>query len=128
MIKVIVTNINNGSFSGEFEDQNAADAWIAEQIASNSWGKPERWVHEDMLGMETGEAIESEEREDGTYYKFAVEYDISSEETPDMTESNEARAYLKSTDWYIIREMDAGTPCPQEIKDARALARTKVIN
>ena len=42
-------------------------------------------------------------------------------------ESQEASFYLKNTDWYVIREMDSGVPCPQNIKDARALARSKVI-
>lgn len=42
-------------------------------------------------------------------------------------ESQEAAIYLKNTDWYIIREIDSGIACPQHIKDARALARTKVI-
>ena len=42
-------------------------------------------------------------------------------------ESHEASIYLKNTDWYVIREMDSGVLCPQDIKDARALARSKVI-
>lgn len=37
-----------------------------------------------------------------------------------------AKAYLASTDWYIIREMDTGEPCPQEIKTARAAARAQI--
>jgi len=36
--------------------------------------------------------------------------------------------YLNSTDWYIIREVDNGTACPQNIKDARAAARLKINN
>lgn len=38
----------------------------------------------------------------------------------------EARAYLSSTDWYLVREMETGVPTPQEIKDARQEARLKV--
>ena len=38
----------------------------------------------------------------------------------------EARAYLASTDWYLVREMETGVPTPQEIKDARQEARLKV--
>lgn len=40
----------------------------------------------------------------------------------------EALQYLVSTDWYVIRQMETSMPYPQEIKDARALARLKVIN
>lgn len=38
----------------------------------------------------------------------------------------EARTYLASTDWYLVREMETGVPTPQEIKDARQEARLKV--
>ncbi len=38
----------------------------------------------------------------------------------------EARAYLASTDWYLVREMETGVPTPQEVKDARQDARLKV--
>lgn len=39
----------------------------------------------------------------------------------------EAEAYLASTDFYIIRQLDCGAPCPEEIKQARALARQSII-
>lgn len=40
-------------------------------------------------------------------------------------EKTEALKYLADTDWYIIRELDSGVTCPQEIKDLRAAARLK---
>lgn len=39
----------------------------------------------------------------------------------------EAQAYLAATDWYVIREMDEGTPCPPEVKLARAEARARIV-
>jgi hypothetical protein len=39
----------------------------------------------------------------------------------------EAMSYLDSTDWYIIREIETGVPCPQAIKDARAAARARIV-
>lgn len=38
-----------------------------------------------------------------------------------------ARSYLQSTDWYIIRELESGIVCPQDIKSARAEARAQVV-
>jgi hypothetical protein len=38
-----------------------------------------------------------------------------------------ARKYLDSTDWYIIRKFETGIEVPRDILDARAEARTKVI-
>jgi len=40
--------------------------------------------------------------------------------------NKEAKDYLASTDWYLVREMETGVPTPQEIKDARQEARLKV--
>ena len=37
-----------------------------------------------------------------------------------------ARAYLESTDWYLVRELETGVPTPQEIRDARQQARLEV--
>jgi hypothetical protein len=37
------------------------------------------------------------------------------------------KLYLASTDWLVIREVDAGMPCPVEIKTLRAEARAKIV-
>jgi len=39
----------------------------------------------------------------------------------------EALAYLAETDWMIIREVDAGVPCPVDVKAKRAEARAKIV-
>jgi len=41
--------------------------------------------------------------------------------------NDEALSYLAMTDWYIIREVDAGIPCPSEIRQQRALARSRIV-
>lgn len=38
-----------------------------------------------------------------------------------------ARQYLASTDWYVIRMQENGTPIPQDILDAREAARASVV-
>lgn len=47
---------------------------------------------------------------------------LSEQEEKNITD----RGYLDSTDWYIIRELETGVPCPQEIKDLRAAARARI--
>lgn len=63
--------------------------------------------------------------------KLRAEYTVEIEDISAMLElqslSTEALRYLESTDWMIIREIDAGIPCPAEVKQARAEARTKVV-
>lgn len=39
----------------------------------------------------------------------------------------EARAYLNSTDWYVVRFAETGTPIPQDILDARQAARDSIV-
>lgn len=41
--------------------------------------------------------------------------------------NHESLAYLASTDWYIIREMDSGVQCPADIKQARNEARARIV-
>lgn len=35
----------------------------------------------------------------------------------------EARAYLASTDWYVVRRSETGEPIPQDVMQKRAAAR-----
>lgn len=164
-----------------FNDLLDPAAWIADCIASNAWGKPERWVlHkdepmaeaydeadvleerivEDMPAVdpvliseaipgspavmdEAGNIVQAEIPETPAVYSEAIpaqthkevklrsEYTVEIEDISAMLElqklSTEALRYLESTDWMIIREIDAGIPCPAEVKQARAEARTKVV-
>ena len=41
--------------------------------------------------------------------------------------NTEARTYLASTDWYVIRWQENGTPIPEDIATARTEARANVI-
>lgn len=41
--------------------------------------------------------------------------------------NSQARAYLDSTDWYVIRLQETGVQIPQEILDLRRAARESVI-
>ena len=41
--------------------------------------------------------------------------------------NNEARAYLTSTDWYVIRLTETGTAIPQDILTNRQQARERIV-
>ena len=59
-----------------------------------------------------------------------VEAHLNPAPTPEQLQQQtnaQARAYLTSTDWYVIRLQEKGTPIPQEILDARQAARDSVI-
>lgn len=58
---------------------------------------------------------------------YQVEYiDISAQVEQEKINA-ESLAYLASTDWLIIREIDAGVPCPVEIKATRQAMRERIV-
>lgn len=155
--------------------------WIADCIASNAWGKPERWVlHkdepmaeaydeadvleerivEDMPAVdpvliseaipgspavmdEAGNIVQAEIPETPAVYSEAIparthkevklraEYSVEIEDISAKVQQDkdnaEALAYLAETDWMVIREVDAGVPCPVDVKAKRAEARAKIV-
>ncbi len=46
---------------------------------------------------------------------------------PQIAINEEARAYLNSTDWYVVRFAETGVTIPQEILDARQAARYSIV-
>lgn len=78
------------------------------------------------------------------FYRFAnVEYQMTPEQieevnayiesvepdpsiTAKIVTNNQARRYLASTDWYVIRLLETGVPVPEDISQMREEARQKV--
>lgn len=81
MIKVDVMRYDGKSFSSAFNTEEDADAWIASQVATNSWGKPERWVMEGDESEDYSRAIDTREEEyfgeTRMLYKLPVDYEIT---------------------------------------------------
>jgi hypothetical protein len=151
MKRVIIRNLEGIQTHGaELLDPQA---WIDNCIANNYWGKAERWIPASEPHDEAGE-IAREQREiapamaatideEGGEVSPAVpaviedwvliraEYTIEIEDISAQLEqeriNKEALEYLASTDWLIIREIDAGIPCPADIKQARAEARARIV-
>jgi hypothetical protein len=138
MKKVTIKNkLGVAGWGAEMADPTA---WIAECVAGNYWGLPERWVlHKDELMAEAyddADVLEEDMRDtlEGVaqkWVKLKVEYTVEIEDITAQVAQEainaEALAYLASTDWLVIREVDAGVPCPQDIKQKRAEARSKIV-
>lgn len=115
MKKVIIKNLSGIQTHGaEMEDPTT---WIAACVATNAWGLPER-PELDEMGQPTGVILPAE---------YTIEIEDITAQIAQETTNIEALSYLASTDWYIIREIDQGTPCPAEIKQLRAEARSKIV-
>lgn len=81
------------------------------------WGQHER-DELDAMGKPTGNRLPAE---------YTIEIEDIGDELERQRVNAESLAYLASTDWLIIREMDEGTPCPPEIRQARAEARARIV-
>jgi hypothetical protein len=44
-----------------------------------------------------------------------------------MAKNAQAREYLASTDWYVVRKMETGVEIPQDVLDTRSAARAAVV-
>jgi hypothetical protein len=115
MQKITIKNLAGVQTHGaEMEDPTA---WIAECESLQAWGLPER-PELDEMGQPTGVILPAE-------YTIEIE-DITAQVAQEAINA-EALAYLAATDWLIIREVDAGVPCPADIKVLRAEARAKIV-
>ena len=156
MKKIIIKNkAGVAGWGAQMEDPTE---WIAECVAVNAWGKPERWVlHKDEpmaeayddadvledrtdeiepsveavlddQGVEVSPAIPAVTQK---WVKLKAEYTVEIEDITAQVAQQainaEALAYLALTDWYIIREIDQGTPCPAEVKAERTSARARIV-
>lgn len=141
MFKIQIKNLANVlTNEAQFDTMQNLNAWYNSIAPSGSFGKLEREVREVSPGVldnneDISKSVSSREEviagETVVIHtlpqEFTVEITDVTVEHQAMLESNEARAYLHATDWYIIREFDAGIACSQEIKDLRAAARLKVL-
>ena len=68
--------------------------------------------------------IQPDQAEEILAYLETVEEDKAI--TKQIKDNTEARNYLHSTDWYLIRKFEAGTEVPEDVTNARESARAKV--
>lgn len=61
---------------------------------------------------------------DGPEYRGRPQHEIDA----DLAEARaiEAREYLDSTDWYVIREVETGKPMPDDVRIKREEARNAI--
>ena len=89
-----------------------------------------------QFGNELGHAIVEDDKAQEMQSIYLENYkgDEYTVEIVDVTEevnqnkiNQESLKYLLDTDWYIVREYDTGIPCPPEVKQLRAEARSKIV-
>ena len=53
--------------------------------------------------------------------------EAAAEPTAQETINNDSLAYLKSTDWYVVRYAETGVAVPSDVTTARAAARSAIV-
>lgn len=136
MIKVSIKKEGQVTNQAQFESQEQAETWFNQERSNRSFGKIDGWYPESSLNAdELATELERITPEEGTSGEvqvripdqFEVEYEDISAQVEQEQINREALAYLKSTDWIVIRSMDSGVAVPEEIQLARQAARERII-
>lgn len=135
MIQVSIKKQDQITNQASFPTMEEAQVWLSHHEGIKSFGEPSRTVQQEV---ELSPAVIAE---DGSVLQEAVtemqevhilgSYEV---EILDITSQLEQEAInaaalklLAESDWMILRELDSGVACPQEVKDARAAARAAIV-
>lgn len=127
--------------AGKFESQEKLNLYLEKLNTKGIVGlKPERTVaqsdcseSEILSALElTPEVLdESGQIISPAMARLPADYTIEIQDITAQVEqekiNQESLAYLASTDWLIIRELDSGVPCPADIKVKRQQARDRIV-
>jgi len=115
----IYSATTNAFYAPEFQsDYEAAGTWPADgiEVSDDDYNAL-------MTAQSTGQVIAA----DANGYPVAVNPPPPTAEETQAQVNAEARAYLASTDWYIIRQGETGEVTPPEILTEREAARGRVV-
>ncbi len=135
------THLDHGNFASE----EAAMEWFGPRIDQGIYGQkhvPAQYrtitvVTQEAVLDESGEEISPAVLEDQQELvrdeipaAFVIEFqEVADPPIIDLEQqqiNNAARAYLASTDWYVVRFLEAGIAVPSEVTAQRAAARSSV--
>ena len=81
------------------------------------------YYQELLAGQASGEVIQA----DNKGFPRLVPLPEPTPEEMQNQKNAEARSYLASTDWYVVRLVETGVEIPEEIRAARENARLMVV-
>ena len=104
--------------------------WLDKHIEMGTFGKPEHSIFHEISPAEfdeEGEMIhEAVLEEEIIPSEFEVEFVPDDFKEQDQINA-ESLQFLSETDWYVTRFVETGIDIPQDIKDQRQEARSKVV-
>lgn len=127
---------------GSYDDADVIDERIVEDepavepvlISEGIPAKPAVYDNGNLISEATEEVLavytEGVPAKTHKEVKLKAEYTVEIEDITEKLEQEkvnaEAMAYLASTDWLIVRQVDSGVMCPEDIKLARQAARDRI--
>jgi hypothetical protein len=134
MIQVKIIRDSVVTNSGSFPSQEEAQVWLSSHEGMGTFGQKKETVERQVLifpavvdseGLEISPAQFEAQMVDLEGYTVEM-LDISVQLEQEATNAA-ALKLLAESDWMIVREMEGGIACPQEVKDARAAARASIV-
>lgn len=134
MIQVKIIRDSIVTNSASFPSQEEAQAWLDRHEGIGTFGQKKETVERQVLifpavidseGLEVSPAQFEAQMVDLEGYTVEM-LDISAQLEQEATNAA-ALKLLAETDWMVLRELDSGVACPQEVKDARAAARAAIV-
>jgi hypothetical protein len=134
MIQVKIIRDSIVTNSASFPSQEEAQAWLSSHEGMGTFGQKKETVERQVLifpavvdseGLEISPAQFEAQMVDLEGYTVEM-LDISVQLEQEATNAA-ALKLLAESDWMIVREMEGGIACPQEVKDARAAARASIV-
>ena len=122
------TITRNGQVTNQADmPEDELNAWIAKHQSMGSFGAEARQE------LSVGAVLDEQgvEISPAEFITIPATYSV---EITDITDAKaqeqinaESEAFLASTDWLLIRELETEVACPAEIRTARAAARAAIV-
>lgn len=134
MIQIQIKKQEQITNKASFSTLEEANSWLSKHEGLRTFGQPKQIIQQQV---ELSPAVVAE---DGSILQEAVletkeielagDYEVEITDITSQLEQEkinaEALAFLAATDFYIIRELDNGVPCPADIKAKRQEARNRI--
>lgn len=134
MIQISIKKQDKVTNQGFFSSREEAQDWLSRHENIKTFGQPKQVIQQQIelspaILAEDGSilqeaVLETKEIELAGDYEVEI-IDITSQLEQEKVNA-EALAFLAATDFYIIRELDNGVPCPADIKAKRQDARNRI--
>jgi hypothetical protein len=134
MIQISIVKESQITNQASFPTMEEAQAWLSSHEGMGTFGQKKETVERQVLifpavidseGLEISPAQFEAQMVDLEGYTVEM-LDISAQLEQEATNASALRL-LAESDWMILRELDSGVACPQEVKDARAAARASIV-